>query len=779
MLPVSAVLHQTVSPPYTFKNTVIRLRFDLNREIVYGHETVVIRAARATSSIPFDSSGIRYDGITVDGKAVTYRLDENAERLSVVLPRAVAEGAPLTVDFQYSTRPKAGLYFVKPDAAYKTLTPEIWTQGEPTENRRWFPTWDEPNAKTPSELIVTVPQNWTAVANGLLQSRTPNGADATWDWRSPEPKSTYLIAFAAGPLSRYHSSLRALNVDSYVPPQYAGFNALCFGETPKMIAYYNKLLGVAYPFSKYDQVAAERDFFGGMENESVTIIATKSLHPAIEDTERSCDLVVSHELAQHWFGDDATMMDWSNVWLNEGFATYFDEVWTGERDGKDAFDYARYEAQQTYFEESARGIRPVVDYRYTYPLELFGATGHEGPAERIHMLRYLVGDRRFFAALRNYLIAYHYRNATTDDFFASIERSLGMNLRWFKDEWFFRAAYPAYNVRFNFDRTKHQVMLDVAQSSADGKPFRMPVEIDAYVSGHVARTRTIIDSADQRVTIGAVDAMPDMILFDPGNNIVRRLEVIEPVTMLAYQALHAPDVPDRLWAIDRLHDVAVLHRAAISDRFYGVRAAAMTAAAKRGDSDTVLAALSDSDVRVRLVALDATAALRNPGARIVSKVHELSSSSNPDVAAAALVAIGRLHLPDAYATLAKALDVSSFRQTIAGGALDGLAALGDERGFALIVERTAYGVDENERNHAVTDLASIAKVLHRERRALTMLLPIAGRDRIVSTRLTAISALASLGDRAATPSLERLAQDDPLEVVRVSAAGALSAMRQP
>ncbi len=170
-----APFHQTISPPYTFSDTIIRLRFDLHREIVYGHETAIVQTAGAARKLRFDSAGIRYDRINVDGKAASYHVNDAAQTVSITLRHASRARAPVTVDFFYHTHPQAGLYFIKPDGAYHNVTPEIWTQGEPTDNHRWFPTWDEPNAKTPSELIITVPRDWTVIGNGFLKSHTTSG----------------------------------------------------------------------------------------------------------------------------------------------------------------------------------------------------------------------------------------------------------------------------------------------------------------------------------------------------------------------------------------------------------------------------------------------------------------------------------------------------------------------------------------------------------------------------------------------------------------------------
>jgi aminopeptidase N len=758
------VFHQTAVPPYSLKDTVIRVRFDVARGIVYAHETATIRTRQAAGVLPFDSLGIHYRGIEVDGRPVEYTVDEARQKVDVTLRHAVPAGTQIIVDFDYWAQPQRGIYFVRPDHAYPNVSPEIWTQGEPTDNRRWFPTWDEPNAKTPSELVVTVPRGWTVVANGSLKSRSIGGTNETWDWNSPRPKSTYLIAFAAGPFARYHAHLGALTIDSYVPPADAALNATCFRDTPRMIAYYQRIIGFPYPFAKYDQIAVERFTFGGMENASATILTDGALHPPIEDVEGNCDHLVSHELAQQWWGDDVTMADWSNEWINEGFATYFDELWSGEQGGTPAFEYARYRGEQLYLGETQQYERPIVDYDYNDPLDLFDVSGHERAAAVLHILRYVVGDRRFFAALHAYLQQYQYRNASTNQFFASIDASLHQDLTWFKQEWFYRASYPHYYVSDSYDRTAKTVTLLVRERNPDGKPFRMPVTMSVYAGGHVVNVRPLIAQNRQLVRVAGVDAPPQMILFDPNENLLRELTFPQPARRLAYQLRHAQHVGDREWALAQLTALGAkraVAQAALTDAFYGVRADAVADAAQLGDSSTVLRALDDRDVRVRIAAENAAAQLAHPGSDVIAALMTMRRDANPDVADAALNALGTLHAPNAYELLVKARVVQA------------LAALGNPRAFPLILSQTAYGVSEPQRDAAVGALAQLAKVVHRPQWALPTLGRLLAHDPLISTRLAAASALGQLGDVRALPALRRAERNDAQEIVRIQAWNAI------
>jgi aminopeptidase N len=645
-------VHRTEVAPYSFDDSILRLRFDFAKGMVYGDETVLVRPKRALTAIPFDSRRIVYQRVGVDGRNAAFAVDEARDRVNVQLLSAARAGTQLRIEFHYAAQPKSGMYFVRPDKVHPGRIPEIWTQGEPTDNRSWFPTWDEPNDKTPSELIVTVPHGWIVVGNGLLTAHTHDPSSDTWDWKSPLPKSTYLIAFAAGPFQEVPDALGKLAVNGFVAPGFAKLGRLCFRDTPAMIAFYDRVTSVAYPFEKYDQIAVERFIFGGMEDASNTILTDRALHPASENVEKSCDLLVSHELAQQWYGDDATAVDWSNIWLNEGFATYYDELWTKERFGTSDFEYARFLAQRKYFSETARYLRPIVDYKYRDPLQLFDASGHERPAQALHMLRWMFGDVRFFRAVDTYLRTYAYRNADTHQFFAAIDKSLGTDLTWFEDEWFYRASYPDYYVTDRYDKAAHVIVLHVEQRNPDGRPFRVPIVVEAFEGRHVIKREVTIDRSAQDVSVPGVTEAPAMVLFDPDDEVLKKLVWAKTAPQLAYQLAKAAHVGDREWALqqlaalstakgeDRSLAAAAVARAVVSDPFWGVRADAVATAASFDDASAISTALHDVDPRVRLAAESGAGSLQAKPAIIVHELEAMTNDPNPDIASAAAAALG-------------------------------------------------------------------------------------------------------------------------------------------
>ncbi len=780
-----AYYHKTATAPYGFHNTVIKLSFDFSKGIAYGDVTNIISPkANGLRVVSFNSVGLQYSSVTVNGAPARYNVAN--DHLYVNLARPAKASDTLAIETKYNVQPVRGIYFIRPDKYYPHYQPEIWSQGEAEDNRLWLPTWDEPNQKTSVEQIITVQKGWRVTANGHLKSYTANGTTNTWDWVEPAPISTYLIAFSAGPYVRFHTVNGKTPVDFFSLQADAPWAPICFGRTNQIVAFFQRIIGVPYPWEKYDQTAVERFTAGGMENASATTQTELAIHPPQYDLERSCDGLVSHELAHQWWGDDVTTVDWPNIWINEGYATYFEELWAQHHFGEAQFQYERYHAQQSYFSETKRYWRPIVDYTYAQAMDSFDSSGYPRPGQVLHMLRWMYGDQRFFHALRDYLLTYQHKNANTHQFFVAIEKSLGQNLDWFENEWFYRPAYPHFYVKQSYDPKAQALTLDITQKNHDGKPFRMPIDIGVWIAGSSSSTlpggaanaaRLSANANHQVVTIPNVVSQPVMVLFDYNNNVLRGLDDDKSIADLGYQALHAPYVGDRLWAIgnlgkakggDKPAAAGFVRQAVTADPFYGVRVDALDAAGSLDDAETVRLALHDKDPRVIIAAEAEVENLDHPSiAALENDLKALVSSSNPLIAGAALRGLGATKIAGAYSLLVAGLNRHAFREPIASGALTGLASYGDLRALPLIKARAAYGTNESERSDAIAAMATIAK----KQPALVenTLIALAEYDPYFRARGAAVRALGKLKQKSAIPALRRVQTSDSEPGVRNAA----------
>src|SRR5215471_16749297 len=388
------------APDRAFDVTHIRLdiALDFERRSVSGTATLrltPIGAAQEARPLALDAVEMEILSVAVAGSPAAF--DYDGEKLRARVP---ADGAS-EVAVTYRASPRRGLYFIGPDAAYPDKPLQVWSQGQDEDNRHWFPCFDVPHEKATTELIVTVPDGMIAISNGRLLERRGQ----TFHFQLDEvAHSPYLVTLAAGAFAELRDQWEDVTVQYFVPPGREEDARRALSRTPAMIGFFSKFLGVRYPYRSYAQVCVHDFIFGGMENTTATTLTVDTLHDARAHLDYPSEPLVAHELAHQWFGDLLTCRDWSEGWLNEGFATYLEELWHEHAEGTDEFDRRRAEALERYLrEDSDRYRRPIVTRTWDEPLEIFDSHLYEKGALVLHMLRRRLGDDAFRAALSHYL----------------------------------------------------------------------------------------------------------------------------------------------------------------------------------------------------------------------------------------------------------------------------------------------------------------------------------------------------------------------------------------
>src|SRR5215467_13051324 len=403
-------------------------------------------------SLEFDASELEIGSVRVGKEPASFESRDG--KVQVTLPRALKAGAEVDVDIEYSGAPRRGLYFVAPDSAYPDKPVEAWTQGEDEDSRYWFPCYDYPNDRATSEVIATVPDHFTAISNGALLSKTHNPAarTRTFHWRHDVPHSTYLITLAAGEFVAIEDRAGNTPVLYYVHPGREDDARRAFGNTPKMIQFFERVIGVPYPYAKYAQVAVSDFIFGGMENTSATTQTADTLHDARAHIDFKSDPLVAHELAHQWWGDLITCRDWSHAWLNEGFATYSEVLFKEHDMGREEAAYYQMNDLDNYLQEdSERYRRPIVSKTYMDPHDLFDRHLYEKGGLVLHALRYYLGDDSFQKGLQHYAITNREKVVETNDFRRALEDVTGRDLEAFFDQWVYHSGLPEFKVDYDWD----------------------------------------------------------------------------------------------------------------------------------------------------------------------------------------------------------------------------------------------------------------------------------------------------------------------------------------
>jgi aminopeptidase N len=479
-------------------------------------ELNVVRKAKADTLL-LDLLDLSVRHVQLQGKSAEFTQDP--EHVRILVGGAREDTLRVTVD--YSGAVKDGLIVGTDSAGRWMAFGDNW----PNRARHWIPSIDHPHDKATVTWTVRAPANLTVVANGtLVETRAiapESGAlpRTLTRWRESHPIPVYLMTIAAAPLARFDLPDAACGFARdggcvkqmvYTAPEQRSSMPANFRYAPDIMDFFTHLVA-PFPYEKLAHLQSSTRF-GGMENASAIFYADRGFRKGGTPAG-----TIAHETAHQWFGDAVTEREWSNLWLSEGFATYFEELWTRHAFGDSAFHREMAGTRTQILRDPVVAARPVIDSEQTDLMKLLDANSYQKGGWTLHMLRGLVGDSAFFRGIRDYYAAHVDRNALSDDLMAAMERSSGMKLRWFFDQWLRRPGFASLTTSWHFDAASRRVVLDVEQGSRFA-PYRLTLSADVTdAAGIVHRVR--IDIAAEHlvhVTLPLeLSAAPRAIVFDP------------------------------------------------------------------------------------------------------------------------------------------------------------------------------------------------------------------------------------------------------------------------
>jgi len=717
--------------------------------------------------VEFDAIEMQIERVTLNGAPAKHQYD--GEHLAVDLGSPRNRGDRLNIAITYRATPRLGLYFIGPDEGYPDKPVQVWSQGQDEDSRYWFPCYDYPNQKQTSEMIVTVPGTWFALSNGhVVKEKTDKDGTRTYHWLQDRPHSNYLITLAAAEFARIDGSRADLTIDYFVEPKDVASGELTFKNTPAMIALFEKVTGVKYPWAKYSQVVVRDFIFGGMENTSATTMTENILLDRKATRDFTSDHLISHELAHMWFGDLMTCRDWSHGWLNESFATYLEMLWDEDRHGRD--EYLQGVAVNTDLYIGERYRRPIVTNVYHEPIDIFDRHLYEKGSVVLHTLRGVLGDDQFFRSIRRYCADNQERSVITQDLATAIEAETGRNMDWFFDQWVYRPGHPSFEVTWSWDdgASLATVTVKQTQKTDDGTPiFRVPLTID-FRTGRKRPVAFQVEVTEKEHTFAfPLSEKPDLCRFDPYNRVLKVLDFDKSVAELRFQLQDDDDSSGRCLAAAGLgknggHEaISALEAAVMHDRFWGVQAAAAKAlGAIKGPAgrDALLRCLAVRHPKARRAVVAALGEFRGEESVLTALEPLAHRDASWFVEAEANRSVGKLRLPRSLEVLTANLDRPSFRQVVRNGCIDGFVELRDERGIEVLVDAAGYGKPFQSRALAVGAIARLGEYFDGRKKELGEVLASFLTDRDFRVRVAAANAFRTLKDVSQADALDLMAK---------------------
>jgi aminopeptidase N len=423
---------------------------------------------------------------------------------------------------------------------------------------------------------MTVDKKYTTLSNGELAFSTDNGDGTRTDyWKSELPFAPYLTMMAVGEFAVVRDAKwRGKEVNYYVEKEFEPHAKAIFGNTAEMLEFYSNKLGVEYPWNKYSQVVVRDYVSGAMENVSATLHGEFMNSTDRELLDGDHEDVIAHELFHQWFGDLVTCESWSNLPLNESFATYGEYLWIEHKYGKDAADLHSAQSRAGYIAESSRKKVSLIRFQFDDKEDMFDAHSYNKGGQVLHMLRKYVGDEAFFASLKLYLETHKYTSVEIHNLRLAFEKITGEDLNWFFNQWFMASGHPELVIRTSYDEANKKQKVEIRQTQDFTKTplFRIPMYIDVYgANGQKQRHRIDVTKADETFEL-EVKEKPLLVNVDAEKMLLCTKDEQKTNEEWAYQYYNGPLFLDRYEALTELSNkgkdsiAAKVIMAALSDK---------------------------------------------------------------------------------------------------------------------------------------------------------------------------------------------------------------------
>jgi aminopeptidase N len=425
-----------------------------------------------------------------------------ADRLTLSLAAPSKSGELRSYTVKYRGTAANGLKTVQNKFGERCFFSVNW----PDMAHQWLPTIDHPSDKATSEFLVTAPAKYQVVANGLLQETIDLGdGRRLTHWKQSVPIATWLNNIGVAQFAvRHYGTGAGVPLETWLFHQDRDPGVVTFEEPERQsIAFFSEHIG-PYPYEKLADVEAA-GMGGGMEHASEIFFGERSVsgRPALS--------LVAHETAHQWFGDSVTERDWDDVWLSEGFATYFQQLTTEHYEGRDAFLAGLERSRRSIFTTEKRmpGVAVVQDKPWK---GIPNGIVYQKGGWVLHLLRGQIGTDKFWAGIREYYRRYRDGNASTQEFRQVMEEVSGADLAWFFQQWVYRAGSPVVEGGWQYNAATKKIEVDLTQTQP-GDAYRLPLEVG--IKSPQARIEKIEMTGKQQKFEIAAEQEPSSVELDP------------------------------------------------------------------------------------------------------------------------------------------------------------------------------------------------------------------------------------------------------------------------
>jgi aminopeptidase N len=488
-------------------------------------EITILSLKDGLSQIDLDFGEMAIDSVTVDGQLATF--ERSAAVLKVNLSKPAARETRIVLVVSYHGKPKDGLILSKDKAGKPSAIGDNW----PNRLHHWIPCLDHPSAKATVRFTVTAPQRTIVVANGKLDNVETSGASTkTWTYTEAVPIPPYCMIIAVGEFAQVTPAEQDVTpLSYYVPPPDSNVTVQGFAAANPSLKFFSQTVA-PYPYEKLALIVGATRF-GGMENSSAIVFSSNLFDPRpdapiskVFKIRAGIVSLVAHEIAHQWFGDSVTESTWSDLWLSEGFATYFAALFIQRYEGEGAFRQYMIKAADTYLGNDKGRRTPLHDTETEDLMRLLNPNNYQKGAWVLHMLRSELGDRDFFRGIQLYYDAHKNATASSEDLRSAFEKASGRSLKEFFARWVYGAGHPRYELSWQWMKRAKKLRLVLRQAQTE-PPFPNALRVEITTPRGV-RQANLKPTGKETVEELRLDEAPTKVLLDPENHVLKEAKVV-------------------------------------------------------------------------------------------------------------------------------------------------------------------------------------------------------------------------------------------------------------
>ncbi len=734
---------------FEVKRTVIDIKINFEEKAIEGKvELDVVMNSLPRTSVEIDAVDMNIYNVSVKGVPVKFETFPE----KVIIYNEFKPFGKYIFTITYKAYPRRGGFFV--DTAEGR---QFWTQGEDMDNHGWFPCFDYPNTRSSYEIRVTVPKGYMVISNGLLVQEV-EGEVKTFIYKEDFRFPTYLVSVIAGKFKEMKQEWQGVPIISYFPANLEKEAQLAFQNTPDMMEFLSSKTGVKYPYEKYSQTCVAEFVFGGMENLSATTLTERTLHDKTAHLDYQSESLVCHELAHQWFGDYVTCKDWSQAWLNEGFATYMALIYRERYRGTDEFLVEVQKHKEIYLREFSEDYgRPIVEHRYKDPAELFDRHLYQKASLVLRYLNYYLGDEIFWKGVKYYLETNKESGDSSEDFRKALSHASGFSLEGVFHQFINEPGHPEFKVKEV--TSKGRTKLRITQA---GKIYDLRVPIRIYFEDRVEESEVEIKSEVNEFEFERRGLKG--ISVDPESKVLKVMDFDRPKEEVRYVLGNGRSVLERAEAAIELSkfgasEIEFLEGSFFEEKFWYVKGKIADAVARIGGDaaiNSLLKFLDTDDYDSRREVVKASGKLRS---RIIfdKLVGMFQKETGYFIRAEIITAAQKNGNELSVDLLNKGLNTDSYDDVVRIAALNAMAEIGDVS--LLPVIKKYYGKEYNWMIRA-TAIRAIGKLYWKDRSLGKFLLD-AMEDGFFAVRLSVADSLKEIGDANLINSLGKYLSKEP------------------